>query len=216
MEKLTCAATMRGNAAGEAIEKGGAKAAKLLRILTVPPIMALLLVSLLYAFLGKTAFASPIRYFEAVFTLAILPVLSYPLCRLIPSLKKRGRKTERDISIVFSIIGYLMGTLFAVFAGGTRVELILYLTYTMSGALMGILSFALHFRASGHACGAAGPFTMLSHQLGIFWSLGFLLLIPVFASSIRLKRHTLCELIAGGAVSSVSYFIAVQLSKLFF
>lgn len=218
MERLTYNATYCGGASNE---KQGSRSkeeriAKILRIITVPPIMALLLVTVLYAVLKERAFAEPIRYFEAIFTLAILPVLSYPICMLIPSLKKRGRKTERSLSIVFSIVGYLMGTLFAIFAGGTRVELTLYLTYIMSGALMGLFSFALRFRASGHACGSAGPFTMLAHQLGVGWTLGFLLLIPVFVSSIRLKRHTVAELIAGGAISACSYFIAVIIVARFF
>lgn len=216
MERLTYNANFGGGASNTKTKTKEERLAKVLRIITVPPIMALLLVTVLYAVLKEKAFAEPIRYFEAVFTLAILPVLSYPICKLVPSLKKRGRKTERSLSIVFSIVGYLMGTLFAIFARGTRVELTLYLTYIMSGALMGLCSFVFRFRASGHACGSAGPFTMLAHQLGVGWVLGFLLLIPVFASSIRLKRHTVTELIAGGAISACSYFIAVIIVAQFF
>ena len=107
-----------------------------------------------------------------------------------------------------------MGTLFAVFCGGSRLELELYLTYIMSGALMGLFSFVFKFRTSGHACGVSGPFALLAYKLSPFWLLGFLLLIPVFSSSLRLKRHRLSELIAGAAISVCALFAAVLIVRL--
>ncbi|MBR5949173.1 MAG: hypothetical protein IKZ82_11110 [Clostridia bacterium] len=203
------------NTAGEnacrAVRRSGAK---LLRILTVPPVLALFLVTALYIGMGMEAFRSPIRYFEAVFTLSVLPVLAYPLCAAVPSLKARGRSFERSLAIVFSLLGYLMGTLFAIFGGGTRLELELYLTYLFSGVLMGLFSFVFKFRSSGHACGASGPFAMLSYKLSPAWLLGFLLLIPVFVSSVRLKRHRVSELAAGAAISVCSLIAAVYFVKL--
>lgn len=196
--------------AGKALKSG----AKLLRVLTVPPIMALFLVSALYIGLGKEAFRTPLRYFEAVFTLAILPVLAYPLCAAVPALKAQGRRAERNLAIVFSLLGYLMGTLFAIFGKGTRLEMELYLTYLISGALMGLSTFAFGFKSSGHACGASGPFAMLMYKFGWGWIFGFLLLIPVFSSSIRLKRHRISELIAGAAISVGSLVIAALIVRL--
>lgn len=199
---------------GSACDSVRRKGAKLLRVLTVPPLMALFLVTALYIGMGEGAFRTPLRYFEAVFALCILPILAYPLCALVPSLKKQGRKTERSLAIVFSLLGYLMGTLFAVFGNGTRTELELYLTYAISGVLLGIFSFVFRFKASGHGCGASGPFAMLSYKFGFFWLFGFLLLIPVFSSSIKLKRHKVSELIAGSAVSVLSLIASVLLVRL--
>ena len=203
MEKRECAA-------GEAVRSG----AKLLRVLTVPPLMALFLVSALYIGMGKAAFGTPLRYFEAVFTLAILPVLAYPLCAAVPSLKARGRQAERNLAIVFSLLGYLMGALFAIFCKGTQLEMELYLTYLISGVLMGLSTFAFGFRSSGHACGVSGPFAMLTYKFGWGWLFGFLLLIPVFSSSLRLKRHRLSELIAGAAISVGALVIAALVVRL--
>ena len=195
-------------------EKRALKAAKLLRILTVPPIMALLLVTTLYLTLGTEAFAAPIRYFEAVFALVLLPVAPYLICAVIPSLRRKGRKLERSLAIVFSLLGYTMGTLFALLGGGTRVEIIVYLTYLISGALMGLLSFVFRFRASGHTCGAAGPFAMLTYALSPWWLVGYAVLIPIFISSIKLGRHTVSQLFAGGVVSVGALFIAIRIAGL--
>ncbi len=190
------------------------KGAKVLRALTVPPVMALLLITALYIGLGSRAFAEPVHYIEALFTLVLLPVLPYPLCAAIPSWRKKGRKLERSMAIAFSLLGYVMGLLFAVFGGGTAIEKILYLTYTISGLLLGIMTFAFRFKASGHTCGASGPFAMLAASLTPWWLLGYLAMIPIFVSSIRLRRHTLGQLLAGSCVSVTALIIAVQLADL--
>ena len=190
------------------------KAAKAVRVLTVPPIMALFLTSTLYAVMGAAAFKTPLRYFEAVFTLTLPPLIPYGLCALIPSWKQKGRRLERTLGIVFSLLGYIMGTLFALLGRGTRIEKILYLTYIISGALLGILTFVFRFKASGHTCGAAGPFALLNLQLGPWWLLGYLLMIPIFISSIRLKRHSIAQLLAGGAVSVGALAVAVRIVSL--
>ena len=214
MEKLTTCASCAKECINEMEGCAQTSGAKLLRILTAPPFMALFLVTALYIGMGSEAFGSKFRYIEAVFTLCVLPVLAYPLCAAVPSLKARGRKTERSLAIVFSLLGYIMGTLFALLAGGTRLELELYLTYIFSGALMGLSSFVLNFKSSGHACGASGAFAMLSYKFGIGWLLGFLLLIPVFASSIKLKRHKVSELVSGAAIPVLSLYFAVILVRI--
>ena len=191
------------------------KAAKLARVLTVPPVLALFLTTVLYIALGRAAFAAPIRYFEAVFTLTLLPVIPYGLCALIPSWKKQGRKLERSLGIVFSLIGYIMGTLFALLGGGSRIEIILYLTYMMSGLLLGVLTFVFRFKASGHTCGAAGPFAMLTYLMGPLWLIGYAVMIPIFVSSLKLRRHTVCQLLAGAVVSVSSLIAAIKLAALF-
>ena len=192
-----------------------ARTAKLLRVLTVPPLMAFMLVTTLYAALGSEAFRTPLRYIEAVFALALLPVIPYGLCATIPAMRKRGRKLERDLGIVFSLLGYFMGLLFALLGNGTTIEKELYITYMISGALMGLLSFVFRFKASGHACGASGPFAMLACRVGWGWLAGFALLVPIYVSSIRLGRHKLSELFAGAAVSVGALMIAIRIVALF-
>ena len=210
MEQITLsggaqAAAKKETRADSKLQRG---AAKLVRVLTAPPLLALTLVTALYLCLREAAFAQPSALFEAVFTLSLLPALPYLICAVIPSMRRKGRKLERSLAIVFSLLGYVMGTLFAILGGGTRVELTMYLTYLISGALLALMTFAFRFKASGHTCAAAGPFALLTSLLGPAWLAGFLLLIPIFVSSLRLKRHSVGQLIAGCAVSVGALFAA--------
>ncbi len=188
------------------------KAAQAIRAITAPHFMALLLTSALYAGLGSEAFITPLHYVESVFTLTLLPMLSYLICRAVPSLKRRGRKLERSLAIIFSVIGYVMGTAFALVGNGTRLELTLYLTYLISGILTAICSFVFKFKASGHTCGASGPAAMLSYAMGPVYLLSFAILIPIFASSLKLERHNLSQLIAGSIVPVVALIAAILIA----
>ncbi len=185
------------------------KVARAIRMITAPHFMALLLTSILYAGLGRDAFVTPLHYIEAVFTLTVLPMLSYLVCRVVPSFKQRGRKLERSLAIVFSVIGYVMGTVFVLTGRGTRLELILYLTYLISGVLTALCSFVFKFKASGHTCGASGPAALMSYSLGPMYLLSFAMLIPVFISSLKLERHSMSQLIAGSIVPIVAMLVSV-------
>lgn len=97
------------------------KFAKAIRILTTAPVFALLLCTLLY-FLMDGAFASLRHYLMAVFFLSILPVLAYPVSAIIPPLRRKGRDGQRNLAIVFSVVGYVGGFLYALLGGGTGFE----------------------------------------------------------------------------------------------
>lgn len=176
------------------------KAAKIIRVTTVPPVMALVLAIIL--FIGKAfTLASLLRMAACV---AGFPLLAYILCWSIPALRKKGRPFERSVAIAFSVAGYAAGTLFCIFGSGTREELIVFLSYLISGALIAVFSALFHFKASGHAAGVAGPVMMLTVTFGPIYLLGYLFSALVFWSSIRLKRHTLAQLLVGGAFSSIA------------
>ncbi len=181
------------------------RTAKIIRVATVPPIFAALLTTILYVAMGDAAFANRFHYAEAIFSLSLLPVVPYALCAVIPALKKRGRKFERMVAIIFSVTGYLMGAAFAFFGGGVQVEKVMFATYLCSGLLLAILSFMFGYRASGHACGVAGPVAMLTVYLGAAFLPAALLLVPIGISSVRLGRHTVLQFIIGSAVSVISF-----------
>ena len=184
---------------GRSVGKGKLRAAKIIRVVTVPPVFAALLTTILYIAMGDAAFANRFHYAEAVFSLSLLPVVPYALCAVIPALKKRGRKFERTVT------GYFMGAAFAFFGGGVQVEKVMFATYLCSGLLLAILSFIFKYRASGHACGVAGPVAMLTAYLGAAFLPAALLLVPIGISSVRLGRHTVLQVIIGSAVSVISF-----------
>lgn len=182
--------------------------AKITRVITIPPIMAAILCTLLFCVVPD-AFSNGRHYFSAIVFLVLLPLSAYPLSMIIPSLRRGGRSSQRTLSIVFSVAGYMLGAAFAFIAGGTDIEKTLFLTYLLSGVFTALCSFVFKFRASGHACGVSGPVAMLVHYLGAPYMLGFLLLIAVFVSSLRLKRHTLAQLIGGSAIPILSMYAAL-------
>ena len=89
------------------------KFAQAVRILTTPPVFSALMCTLLYV-LVPGSFASLGHYLLAIVCLSLLPVLAYPVSYLIPALRRGGRKTQRNLALVFSVLGYLIGFLAAV------------------------------------------------------------------------------------------------------
>lgn len=177
------------------------KFAKMIRIATLPPIMALVMILLLWDQYPPGHAAAALLF------LCVLPVLAYPLCSLIPSLKRRGRAQQRKLAIQLSIAGYGLGTIFCLFSHGSSTELLSYLSYVISAVLIAVFTRFLKIKGSGHACGTAGPVMLLALRLNAWYLLGFLLMIPIYISSITLKRHTLAELIWGTLFSTLAALI---------
>lgn len=184
-------------------EKWALAAAKAIRILTIPPIMAALMPILLRAMRGY--FPGAALWLTILF-LSILPTLSYLVWAAISELRAQGRGMQRKLAVAFSVAGYVAGVVYCLAAGLGRVEQTIYLTYFFSGALIAILS-ACHLKSSGHACGMAGPILVLGLEASPWFFLGFGLLGIVFWSSLRLGRHTARELVLGAATPMV--FIAL-------
>ncbi|MBQ3864338.1 MAG: hypothetical protein II781_00640 [Clostridia bacterium] len=163
-----------------------------IRIITVPPVLVILLSLILDAKDPEFRLWCPLVF------LCLLPLFSYPLCRLVPGLHKGGRKTQRSCALLFSLAGYLLYVLWCAFFGGDRLEWMMSLTYLVSGCMIALFSFCFHIFGSGHAAGVCGPAFMLAVCFGS-WGLTVLLMVPfVFWSSIRLKRHTMGQLCLGG------------------
>ena len=173
---------------------------KLIRVLTTPPIIALLALSLL--FLRDSAiFGSSMHFILAILFLGVLPMLAYPLQPFIPKFKDKGREGQRTLAMIFSVCGYLLGTLTALLLRAPAFVLLVYLAYLFSGVLLTVINKLFHKKASGHACGIAGPLTLLSCFASPFT---LLLSVPVYLSalwaSIAMKRHTLPQFLGGTAI----------------
>ena len=172
--------------------------AKFVRILTAPPIFAALLCVFLYLLLPGS-FASPVHFALALGFLTALPLLAYPISTLIPALRRKGRDGQRDLAVVFSVVGYVGGGLFALLFDGAATELVLYGTYILSGIAIGIGTLA-GFKISGHTCGCSGPLAMLATFVSPWFLAGYLLLPFVFWSIRCLGRHSAAQLLTGAVL----------------
>lgn len=170
--------------------------------------MAGILLTILY-FNYESFFLSLRNYLFAIFFLTVLPLLSYPTCGIISPLKKKGRKAQRNTAIIFAVIGYVAGTLYCFLLPHTYTEAVLYLTYLFSGILIAVLT-VIRVKGSGHACGVAGPIALLSYFMGPVYMLGCVILGLVFTSSIKLKRHTVVQLVVGSVVPVAAFLISLS------
>lgn len=168
---------------------------KIVRILTVPPILALLMFTYLLLCVPGV-FPDILNYIMAVSFICIFPSLAYvlqiPLRKWFP-----GRDGQRTLAMILSVVGYVCGLTTSLLLHQTPQLVFIYLTYFICGLSILISSKIFHFKLSGHAVGSAGPIAILMIFRQWIFLIGIPILICVFLSSSRLKRHTTAQIISG-------------------
>ena len=180
------------------------KIASLFRKIARPPIFAVAFLLVIYVV--DPAWVGSIRQLlGGILTLGVLPILGYPLQKYIPHFRDKGREGQRSLAMIFCFVGYLLGTLIAVFTGAPEPLLMLYLCYLSCGIGMLIFNKLFHLKASGHACGITGPVFALCMYFHLYVPalIGALLTVLVFASSVKTKEHTAPQLLGGTAIAAV-------------
>ena len=184
------------------------KIAKMFRVITVPPLLITLLLIMLY-FLRHDLFDKNWYLLWLITLLGIVPVLAYPLQRVLPKWKKEGREGQRQLAFVLSLIGYTIAM-----TGGylqhmnSELQMIAN-TYFFSVVLLTISNKLLKIRASGHACSVTGPLVFLVYFVDWrFIVVSILVGAAVVWSSLVLKRHTAKELTFGASICIVAFGIS--------
>lgn len=185
--------------------------AKVIRIVTVPPLMVAVILSLLYAVRGEL-FLTAAHFGGSQVCLAVIPASAYPLSYLIPSIKKKGRSGQRSLAMYLSAAGYLGVVLYGFLSGCAEGLKIIHMTYLFSVLLLLVLNKLLKVRASGHACSVSGPILLLCIYIGaVGVAVGVLLWSVIFWASVRAHHHTPKEFGIGSAVPIVAYLLSVLL-----
>lgn len=146
----------------------------IIRSATIAPIMAFVMLLILFI-------TAPENFIEtrdlniAIFCLTILPISAYPLQKVIPKYKNKGRYGQRQLAIIMGILGYILGTVYSIVFGYSEKIFVIYLTYLFSGFLIFLFSKVSKVKASGHACGVAGPISILVYFLGAEFLIGLVL-----------------------------------------
>lgn len=183
--------------------------AKTIRVMTVAPVIALIAFLLLW-FLKREVFMDVKGLLLAIIFIVVFPILAYPLQPLFPHFKNKGRKGQRQLAIIMSVLGYALGIIlsFALsFSNGTKM---IFICYSVAGLLIFLFTKFTPIKASGHTCGVAGPVIYLTYFLGAYALFGLILLAFVYWSSLYMKRHTLSEL-AWGTMASIIAFLSAYL-----
>ncbi len=182
------------------------KFAKIIRVITVAPVFALILVTVLNftnkAFLGY-------NFYIVLFALVLLPLLAYPIQDKFKIIKGDKRSSERKLAIIFSVIGYVLGFVSSLVFSSSALDKIVYLTYLLSGSLIYLFTFLIKVNASGHMCGVTGPIAVLIYVFGPWYLFIAIVLLLVIWSSLHLKRHKIVELIIGTIIPIIALIISV-------
>lgn len=189
------------------------KLAKIIRVLTISPIMALGICLIIF-FGVDNSFSSVFVFLLTVFCLAIFPVLAYPFERKTHIMNKINpdltpRAADRKMAIIFSVISYTVILLVALLNNESVIVKQLVLTYFISGVLICLSSFLFKVEASGHMCGIVGPMVFLSVKISYWFLLIILPLGFVVWSSLKLKRHTPLQLILGSIIPIIGFIISI-------
>lgn len=185
------------------------------RVISIPPLMVALILSLLWVCRPELFTAVSQFWFSQIF-LAFFPVLAYPLSYMIPAVRRKGRDGQRNLSMYLSALGYLSVVVYGILAGCTEGLRIIHLTYLLSVVLLLILNKVIHIRASGHACSVSGPILLLCLYIGAVGAVtGILLWTLIFWASVRIRRHTPKEFLIGSAVPLAAYLFSYLIYMLF-
>ncbi|MEL4105286.1 hypothetical protein AAFA46_00375 [Oscillospiraceae bacterium WX1] len=181
--------------------------AKVIRTITVPPIMALALLMILFG-AKPEFFGNSLNLILAILFLVVFPILAYPLQPLIPYFRGKGRDGQRSLAMWMASAGYIFGAVTAIFLPVSNYLLIIYLTYLISGLSLVLLNKVFKIKASGHACGVAGPVFSLIYFLGPWQLFGIFLLAAVFWASLNMGRHDKSELLIGTTVPTYALLLS--------
>lgn len=185
--------------------------AKVVRVISVPPVMICGLLLILYL-TRRSLFAGTGQLLYALLFLMVIPILAYPVSYLVPSLRKKGREGQRSLAFLFTLAGYTGGIIYAFAAGVGDGLLLIFLTYFLSVAAMILLQKGFHQRASGHACSMTGPLILLSYFIGWWCILPCAAFFAIIVwASLSLKRHTPKELVLGSLTAAVSFLLGLLL-----
>lgn len=212
-ERYGAAGYAAGNAVGDSVENGAGSAAergksplllklsKLVRVISVPPVMVAGIAAAL-AVATENVFRSPLEAVLTVLFLAAVPLLAYPLSHLLPKVRTRGRDGQRDLAFTLSAVGYAGGWLYGVLAHVTPALQAIFTAYLFSVTLLLIFNKLLFLRASGHASSVTGPLLLAAWFIG-GWSIpaAVALYALIFWASVYAGRHTRGEFLTGTALT---------------
>jgi hypothetical protein len=174
---------------------------KIARILTLAQLLAAFSLTMLYIY-RPDIYPTGGHFAYMLFYLGILPLLAYPLQPIVPKFKDKGRDGQRTLAMIFAVVGYVLSVVTCALTGASSAMWLIALEYLISGILILVFNKVLHIRISAHGCGSAGPIFLLLY-FGLYAPAAIMAVLTVIAyvSSVKMKRHTVPQLVGGSLVS---------------
>jgi membrane-associated phospholipid phosphatase len=183
--------------------------------ITIPPVIAVLMFSLInYSLLRGFPFVA-VTCITTLFA-AIVPLSMLLLWETRTKAKidlDVPARTERGHPLLFACTSYLIGTAALVAAHAPLLTTVLMFGY-FAGTLC-LFFINLYWKISIHTMGIAGPMTVLIFVFGYWGVLLGLLLPPVIWSRVYLKKHTVAQAIMGAVLGFVLTAVALSLLLLY-
>ena len=186
------------------------KTAKILRMITVPPVLVTTMIFTLYC--TTDIFTAMSDTIVPILGLGIFPVLAYPAQKLMPSPKEEKRITQRKLAFIFSLIGYVTAFLYGLAANVNYSLKVILRTYLFSVIVLSVFNKVFKLRASGHACSSIAPTVFCFYYSTVLCGIVFAFLFSLSVwSSLHLKRHKPIDIFLGVATFGISFFLALIL-----
>lgn len=183
--------------------------------LTIPPVIAVLMFSLInYSLLRGFPFVA-VTWITTLFA-AIVPLSTLLIWETRTNAKVDldvPSRTERGHPLLFASASYLIGTAALIAANAPLLTTVLMFGYFAGTLCLFVIN--LYWKISIHTMGIAGPTTVLIFAFGYWGVLLGLLLPPVIWSRVYLKKHTVAQAIAGAILGFVLTAVALSLLLLY-
>ena len=178
-------------------------------IITVVPLISLYVLTALFLYKPFVFSHSNYWYFISLLFLTIIPITAYPLKKFIPKYRDRGRRGERRLAFIMGVSGQVLGIIVSFVFNAPKGVKTVFLAYLFSGIMLTFINAVIGHKASGHAAGISGPFTLLLYFISFKFIYTYLILPAVFWSRLKLNRHDLKELFSGTAVGIMATIFAL-------
>lgn len=184
------------------------KTAQMIRIITVPPILVILLIVIL-SLTRDDVFRGTSNQIISVLLLGLVPILAYLLQPLLPKFKNMGREGQRKLAFILNMAGYAFAVIYGYVQNVKKNLKLIFLIYFLSVLILTFFNKIVRIRASGHACSATGPLLILTCFIGWRALIPCLLVGAMITwASLELNRHTKKELFMGMLTCVMAFILA--------
>jgi membrane-associated phospholipid phosphatase len=114
-------------------------------------------------------------------------------------------RTKRTLPLFLAVCSYMIGFIVLLTIGAPALTTALMLIYSSNTLI--ILFINLSWKISIHTMGVAGPTVALTYLFGISGLLFGILIPLVMWSRVRLKKHTVSQVLAGGLAGIILTYV---------
>lgn len=180
------------------------KTAKIIRVITIPPVEVLVMLLILYG-AKRTEFGNVGNLLMTVLLLPAIPACAYPVASRMKR-KDDARNNQRNMAFAFNFLSYLAAMLLGYWIGCSSMLQWILNAYFLSVLILTIINKVFKIRASGHACSCTLPYLFLSYYFGRYVVVVCLIFyLAELWASVELKRHTIKEFLVGSAVACLVF-----------